>query len=324
MTRAIILVNLGSPDAPEPEAIKQFLGEFLADPRVVEIPALVWLPLLKGIILPLRARRVADHYKKIWTEQGSPLTVISAKQALLLEQALHRAGVSDTLVRAAAVYGRFSLEQRIAELSTQGVTRFLVLPMYPQYSGTTTGAVYDRVAKLFMQQRHAPDITVVREYCYHDQYIAALANSIREHRAQQGAAEMLLFSFHGIPQACVDRGDPYYEQCAYTANATAATLGLAAHQWQMTFQSRFGRAKWLQPYTDEVLAALPASGIRRVDVVCPAFAADCLETLEEIELGSRAQFIAAGGEYFSRIPCLNDRLDHIELLQTIVNAYNFI
>ncbi len=320
MNRAVLLVYLGSPASDEPQSIRQFLNQFLSDRRVVEIPRWLWLPLLRGVILPLRSKRVAKLYQSIWTEQGSPLTVISLRQAELLEKSL---ASPDVLVRAIAAYGDYSLKQCVADLRQQGVERFLVLPMYPQYSGTTTGAVYDQVAEIFTAQRHAPDIRIVREYCYREDYIAALADSIRKHRAQQGTAELLLFSFHGIPQACVDRGDPYYEQCLYTANAVASALNLASNQWRVGFQSRFGRAKWLQPYTDEVLASLPAEGIRRVDVVCPAFAADCLETLEEIEHGSRACFIAAGGEYFSRIECLNDNEEHIAMMNAIVAENDF-
>ena len=320
MKRAVILVYLGSPAAPEPAAIRKFLYQFLADTRVVEIPRWFWLPLLKGVILPLRSRRVARLYQSIWTEQGSPLTAISLRQTRLLEKAL---GSANILVRLAAVYGGTSLAECIADLRKQDVEQFLVLPMYPQYSGTTTAAVYDQVAEIFTHHRYVPDIRVVREYCYRDDYIAALAQSIRRHREQHGAADMLLFSFHGIPQACVDRGDPYYDQCRHTASAVAEALELSDKQWKMSFQSRFGRAQWLQPYTDEVLASLPSSGVRRVDVVCPAFAADCLETLEEIEHGSRACFSAAGGEYFSRIACLNDADEHIEMLRAIVSGYGF-
>ncbi len=320
MKRAVLLVYLGSPASYEPQSIRQFLNQFLSDRRVVEIPRWLWLPLLRGVILPLRSKRVAKLYQSIWTEQGSPLTVISNSQAALLEKSLASPEIA---VRAIAAYGNYPLQQCVADLRQQGVEQFLVLPMYPQYSGTTTGAVYDQVVEIFAQQRYVPDIRIIREYCYRKDYIAALADSIRQHRAQNDAAEMLLFSFHGIPQACVERGDPYYEQCLHTANAVASALNLASHQWRVGFQSRFGRAKWLQPYTDDVLAALPAEGIRRIDVVCPAFAADCLETLEEIEHGSRACFMKAGGEYFSRIACLNDSEAHIAMLNAIVAENDF-
>ncbi|HSC74820.1 MAG TPA: ferrochelatase [Pseudomonadales bacterium] len=319
----MILVNLGSPPAPEPVAVRKFLDQFLSDPRVVEIPRLLWLPLLKGIILPLRCRRVAKLYKEIWTENGSPLTAMTYRQAALLEDALHRAGQEDVVVRVAMTYGEPAIADLVVELGAQGVGKFLVLPLYPQYSGTTTGAIYDQLARLTVVSRYVPDVQVVRDYCHREDYIFALAKSIRDHRAQYGSAELLLFSFHGIPQACIDKGDPYYEHCVYTADTVAEVLGLTQSEWKLCFQSRFGRAKWLQPYTDEVLISLPATGISRVDIICPAFASDCLETLEEIEIGSRNCFIGAGGKYFSRIPCLNDSSDHIKMLQSIVAQYGF-
>ncbi len=323
MKRAVILINLGSPVAPEPFAIKKFLNQFLSDKRVVEIPRLLWLPLLRGIILPLRSRRVAGLYHEIWTDEGSPLTVMTFRQSVLLEKSLTDSGVSDVVVRVAMTYGQPSIAETIENLRADGVEKFLLLPLYPQYSGTTTGAIYDQLADVFLKNRYVPDVHIIRQYCYHADYIETLANSVRDYREQNGSADMLLFSFHGIPQACVDKGDPYYQHCAYTAQAVAVELGLTSAQWKICFQSRFGRAAWLQPYTDAVLTALPAEGIRRVDVICPAFASDCLETLEEIESGSRGCFMNAGGEYFARIPCLNDRKDHIRFLQTLVLENGF-
>lgn len=323
MKRAVILINLGSPSAPEPAAIREFLNQFLSDPRVVEIPRLLWLPLLKGVILPLRCRRVANLYREIWTEQGSPLTAMTYRQATLLEAALHQIGATDITVRVAMTYGQPAIAGLVAELRAQGIEKFLLLPLYPQYSGTTTGAIYDQLAKLVVGSRYVPDLQVVRHYCYRQDYISALAQSITNHRAQHGSGDLLLFSFHGIPKACIDRGDPYFEQCAYTANAVAEALNLSGSQWKLCFQSRFGRAEWLQPYTDEVLKSLPATGTSRVDIICPAFASDCLETLEEIEVGSRNCFMDAGGKYFSRIPCLNDQSEHIKVLQSIVTEYGF-
>jgi ferrochelatase len=323
MKRAVILVNLGSPAAPAPASIRAFLSEFLSDPRVVEIPRWLWLPLLKGIILPLRCKRVAELYKEIWTEQGSPLTVMTYRQAALLESALHQTGATDTVVRVAMTYGQPAISNMVEELRTQGIEKILLLPLYPQYSGTTTGAIYDQLANLIKASRYVPDIHVVRDYCYREDYISALAKSVSDHRMQHGAAELLLFSFHGIPKACVDKGDPYYEHCKYTANAVAKALNLSESQWRLCFQSRFGRAQWLQPYTDDMLKLLPAEGISRVDIICPAFASDCLETLEEIEIGSRNCFIGAGGKYFSRISCLNDSSEHIKMLQSIIIENGF-
>lgn len=323
MKRAVILVNLGSPAAPEPAAIREFLDQFLSDPRVVEIPRLLWLPLLKGVILPLRCRRVAKLYEEIWTEQGSPLTAMTYRQATLLEERLHQIGATDVIVRVAMTYGQPAIAGLVTELRAQGIEKFLLLPLYPQYSGTTTGAIYDQLAKLVTGSRYVPDVQVVRHYCYREDYILALAKSVTDHRAQHGSADLLLFSFHGIPKACIDKGDPYYEQCLHTANEVARALNLSGSQWKLCFQSRFGRAEWLQPYTDEVLKSLPATGISRVDIICPAFASDCLETLEEIEIGSRNCFIGAGGKYFSRIPCLNDQPEHVKVLQSIVSESGF-
>lgn len=321
--RAVILVNLGSPVLPEPASISKFLVQFLSDPRVVEIPAWLWQPLLRGVILPLRAKRVAHLYESIWSETGSPLVATTINQAALLQENLRIHGEKNTVVRYAMTYGRPAISEVISELRVQGFEKFLLIPMYPQYSGTTTGAIYDQVADVYRKSRHVPDLYVIRDHCHREDYIAALANSVIEHRANHGAADRLIFSFHGIPQACVDKGDPYFEHCTYTAQAVAASLGLSTSDWQMCFQSRFGKAKWLQPYTDDVLQKLPQEGIKRIDIICPAFAADCLETLEEIEVGSRACFIGAGGEYFSRIACLNDRQDYIQVLQSIVEEMDF-
>jgi ferrochelatase len=323
MKRAVVLVNLGSPTAPEPAAIRNFLCQFLLDPRVVEIPRIIWWPLLNGVILPLRCKRVAKLYREIWTDEGSPLTAMTHRQAALLETELHKKGATDTVVRVAMTYGNPSIADIVEELRAEGIDNILLLPLYPQYSGTTTGAIYDQVARLLTKSRYVPDIQVVRHYCHREDYIASLAGSIVDHRQQHGSADFLLFSFHGIPKACIDKGDPYYEHCAYTAKAVAEVLNLKDSQWQLCFQSRFGRAEWLQPYTDDVLKSLPASGINRVDVVCPAFASDCLETLEEIDIGSRNCFMGAGGKYFSRISCLNDGREHIKMLQSISSQYGF-
>lgn len=317
----VILVNLGSPAAPEPAAVRAFLGQFLSDRRVVELPAWIWQPLLKCIILPLRSRRVARLYHEIWTPEGSPLTAMTVRQARCLQQRLADSGQTGIVVAHAMTYGEPSMGSVVRQFRQQGIEKLLLIPLYPQYSGTTTGAVYDQVAALTVAERHVPDITVVRQYCERGDYLDALAQSVRDHRQRNGSGDLLLFSFHGIPKSCVDQGDPYRDQCLQTAEGVAARLGLAPAQWQVAFQSRFGKAEWLKPYTDELLAGLPAQGIRRLDIICPAFAADCLETLEEIEEGSRACFLGAGGEYFSRIPCLNDREDHIAVFQAMVEGF---
>lgn len=320
---AVVLVNLGSPESPEPSSIRKFLGQFLSDPRVVEIPSLFWQPLLRGVILPLRANRVAHLYRSIWTHEDSPLTAMTIRQAALLQDALLDNGEKNIVVRYAMTYGQPSIASVVSNLQDLGVARILLIPLYPQYSGTTTGAVYDQVANIYKRSRYVPDLHVVREYCHHRGYAEALARSVTDHRAANGSADKLVFSFHGIPQACVDKGDPYFDHCTYTAETVAEYLGLSRAEWILCFQSRFGKARWLQPYTDDVLQRLPGEGCKRVDIICPAFASDCLETLEEIEISSRERFMRSGGEYFSRIACLNDREDHIRLLCSIAEETNF-
>lgn len=316
MQSAILLVNLGSPSAPTAGAVRKFLADFLSDRRVVELPALLWQPLLRGVILPLRSKRVAKLYQAIWSVEGSPLTAITIRQARALQACLHARGY-EIRVRYAMSYSAPTIAAQIAALRAEGCERIVVLPLYPQYSGTTTGAVCQQLADVVCRSRYVPDLRIVREYCQREDYLDALAASISRQREQRGAGEILLFSYHGIPQACVDKGDPYYQQCLYTSQQVAARLQLEPAQWQMTFQSRFGKAAWLTPYTDEILAQLPEKSIRRVDVVCPAFAADCLETLEEIEHGSRRVFCEAGGEVFQRLDCLNDEPAHIDMMANI-------
>ncbi len=318
--RAVILVNLGSPAAPESPAIKKFLSQFLSDRRVVELPALLWRPLLRAVILPLRVKRLVHSYRKIWTEDGSPLTAMTLRQTRLLQATL-RADFPQLHVQHAMTYGTPAIADVIKNMRAQGIEDIALIPLYPQYSGTSTGAVYDQLAALIQRSRFVPDVRVLRQYYEREDYIAALAQSVSEHWALHGRGEKLLFSFHGIPQFCVDKGDPYFAQCQQTAQAVATSLSLSSAQWGVCFQSRFGRATWLQPYTDSVLQQLPSAGVRSVDLLCPSFAADCLETLEEIEIGSRAIFLAAGGERFSRIACLNDHPRHIEMLANIVQEF---
>lgn len=309
----VVLVNLGSPATPEPLAVRQFLGRFLSDQRVVELPRWLWWPLLYGVILPLRSQRMSTLYRAIWTTEGSPLTAILHRQTQALQVLC-----PDVSVVSAVTYGEPSIRSAVEKLRSQGLETIVVLPLYPQYSGTTTGAVCDQLAAIACTSRHVPDTRLVRQYSSRPDYIAALAHSIRQHWASNERSEKLLFSFHGIPVRCVEKGDPYEQQCRGTAEAVAAALALSPEQWQVTFQSRFGKAEWLQPYTDVVLAELLQQGCRTVDVICPAFSADCLETLEEIEVGSRNVFLAAGGQRFSRIPCLNDAPEHIQMMAAIV------
>ncbi|SHE81876.1 ferrochelatase [Microbulbifer donghaiensis] len=324
MSTAVILMNLGTPSEPTAPAVRSFLRDFLSDPRVVEIPRPLWLAILHGLVLPLRPRRIAPAYAEIWGRsadgepvEGSPLLYYTRRQAELLQEYL-REQRPDITVTHAVTYGEPQLESVIARLRREGFESFTVLPLYPQYSATTTAAIYDQVAQIFRNSRDIPDINVVRDYYQNPFYIRALANSVRDYWEKRGPADKLLLSFHGIPKANIKKGDPYYRQCCETAEHLAAELGLNADQWQVSFQSRFGKAEWLQPYTDKTLIEWGKKGIARVDVICPAFAADCLETLEEISVENRANFLKAGGKDYHYIPALNLRRDHIEALAAIV------
>ena len=324
MKTAVVLMNLGTPAAPTVAAIRRYLREFLSDRRVVEIPRLIWYPILYGIILPFRPKRTAVLYQQLWQEYGdSPLRVISAQQLealqCYLQQQSQQSGESDVpLLRLAMTYGEPSLPRVLDELCAQGVEHILVLPLYPQYSATTTGPIYDRVAALFQMRRNIPSISVLKQYCTHPLYIDALAQSVRAHWQQHGRAQRLLMSFHGIPRRNVELGDPYRAQCETTAQLLAQHLGLRAEEWSLSFQSRLGRAEWLQPYTSAVLQQWGEAKLASVDVICPAFAADCLETLEEIAIENRHLFERAGGGEFRYIPCLNASAPHIALLAQLI------
>lgn len=316
---AVVLVNLGSPEAPTPRAVRRFLKQFLSDQRVVEIPRLLWWPILYGVILPLRPKRVARAYQEIWTPEGSPLKVIMASLAEKLAASLREAqGDGAPSVAVAYSYGEPSIRSQVAHLRAQGVERLLLLPVFPQYSATSTGPVYDQVADLYRANRDIPDIRIQKSYCHRQDYIAGLVRSVQAHWQEKGRTDVLLFSFHGIPQRNVDLGDPYAAQCLQTATDVAAALQLTETQWRISFQSRLGKAQWLQPYTDVLLAELPTQGVASVSVICPAFAVDCLETLEEIEQENRQVFLGAGGIEYHYIPCLNDGADQIFLLSNMV------
>lgn len=302
---AVLWCNLGSPDAPTATAVRPYLADFLGDPRVVEIPKVLWAPILHGIILRTRPAKSAAKYASIWMREGSPLKVWTQKQATLLAGWLGERGHRVT-VRDAMRYGSPSIASRLDALHADGVTRVLVLQAYPQYSGTTTASVIDAVNAWSRKQRRVPEFRFVNDYHDDPAYIEALAQSIEKHWKTDGRGEVLLMSFHGIPARNIALGDPYQAQCLETARLLAARLGLSSTQYRVTFQSRFGKAKWLEPYTEPTLRELGASGVKRVDVVCPGFPADCLETLEEIAMEGREAFLHSGGEAFSYIPCLND------------------
>lgn len=312
----VLLIALGTPAAPTPTAIRQFLQPFLCDPRVIEAPRALWLPVVYGIILPLRPRRLVSAYQSIWTERGSPLLVISEDQREALQARLG----DEVPVMLAMRYGEPSIRSALDAFAAQQVERLIVLPMYPQYSATTTASAYDGLFAELADDRRMPALTTLTEYATHPAYIAALADSVREHWATQGRAEHLMMSFHSIPQSYVDRGDPYGAQCQLTADALAAALALTPDQWSIAFQSRVGRMPWLQPYTDERISSLAKAGMKTLDVICPGFAADCLETLEEIAQRYAALFVEGGGQALRYIPALNTRSAHIDLLESLVRA----
>lgn len=301
---AVLMVQLGTPDQPESSAVRRYLREFLSDPRVVEIPRLVWAVILNGIILNVRPARSAAKYASIWTEQGSPLAVHTAAQALQLAQALDARG-HDVEVAWAMRYGHPSISTVMRGLRERNVTRLLVLPMYPQYAGSTTATAFDEVFRELMQWRNQPELRLIRSFHTHAPYIEALATHIEDRWARDGRPDQLMMSFHGVPRRTLLMGDPYHCECLVTARLLATRLGLARDQYRVTFQSRFGKAEWLQPYTDATLRELGAARIGRLDVVCPGFVADCLETLEEIAMEGQETFHEAGGGEYRYLGCLN-------------------
>jgi len=310
----VLLVNLGTPDAPTPAALRMYLKQFLGDPRVVEANRLIWWFALNVVILNIRPKKSAHAYQTVWTDEGSPLLVISKQQ----QQALQSKLGDEALVELAMTYGNPSIEQGLNKLREQGCNHLFILPLYPQYSGSTTAAVTDQVFDVFKSWRRVPNVRVLSAYHDEPAYIDALANSVREHWDKQGKAEKLMMSFHGIPKRYANNGDPYQLHCQQTAQLLADNLGLKGDAWMLTFQSIFGREEWLQPYTASQLKTWGAEGIKDVDVICPGFAADCLETLEEITVENKGYFIEAGGKDLRYIPALNDRDDHISLLQDLV------
>ena len=310
---AVLLSNLGTPDAPTPAALRRYLAEFLWDPRVVEIPRPLWWLILNGVILRTRPAKSAAKYASIWTEQGSPLLVWSARQAELLQAELAQRGHA-VLVRHAMRYGAPSLGSVLDGLQADGATRVLVLPLYPQYAAATTASTFDAVAGWAQRSRRMPELRFVNRYHDDAGYIRALAASVREHWALHGRGQKLVMSFHGVPARSLTLGDPYHCECHKTARLLAEALGIGKDDYIVTFQSRLGRAKWLEPYTEPTVKLLAEQGIKRIDAICPGFAADNLETLEEIAMEAKEAFIHAGGERFDFIDCLNDRPDWIGAL----------
>jgi len=305
----VLLVNLGTPDSPSPADVGRYLREFLADPRVVDLPRWLWLPLLYGIIVPLRRHRSAAAYGRIWQAGGSPLLINSRAIAARLAGAL----AGEAQVELAMRYGSPSVCEGLSALQSAGIRRLCVIPMYPQYSHTTTASVLDAVEDGLRKLEWQPEMTAVRDYYRHPRWAPAIAESIRRYQGGHGRPERLLFSLHGIPQRYVRQGDPYADQCRESVSAIRSELGVSAVEAPMTFQSRVGREPWLQPYTDQTLKELAEAGVRHVQVVCPGFAADCLETLEEIAMLNRELFQEHGGERLDYIPALNDSEEQIAL-----------
>jgi protoporphyrin/coproporphyrin ferrochelatase len=314
---AVLVVNLGTPDEPTPSAVRRYLAEFLADPRVIELPRWFWLPLLHGVILPFRSRRSAHAYSQVWTERGSPLLSLSQDLTHGLREALD-ADARPLTVRLAMRYGNPSIRSVLEELHDEGVRRLLVLPLYPQYSATTTAAVFDEVMAALSEWRWMPELRWVVDYWKEPAWLDAVAGSIRQAWQDEPAGGHLLFSFHGIPQRYFRNGDPYHCQCQGSAREIVQRLGLPRERWTLAFQSRVGREEWLRPYTDETVIALARQGVKRLDVVCPGFAVDCLETLEEIAMQNAEAFVKAGGERLRYLPALNAAPSHVAALASAV------
>ena len=317
---AVLYCNLGTPESPSTADVRRFLAEFLSDQRVVEIPRLLWLLILHGIILRFRPAKSAAKYASIWTPEGSPLKIWTSRQAAKLQEWLQAQG-HQVLVRYAMRYGSQAMATELDALKAQGVTRVLIVPAYPQYSATTTASLFDAVYTWAAKVRNLPELRFVNHYHDHPHYIAALANSVQRHWQQHGRPDQLVMSFHGVPERTLHLGDPYHCECFKTARLLAEALGLSKAEYKVTFQSRLGRAKWLEPYTEPTLIALAQSGVKRVDVMCPGFSSDCLETLEEINMEAREAFLHAGGEAFHYIACLNDDPEFVAALGEVAQQH---
>lgn len=319
----VLLTNLGSPDAPNTSAVRKYLRQFLSDPRVVEIPRIIWLIILHGIILRVRPKKSAKLYKSVWTEQGAPLIVTSKAQQVKVAAQLAQEYGDNVIVDVAMRYGEPSIPSVLQKFQQQGVNNLVVLPLYPQYAGPTTASTFDAISNELQQWRYVPSLHFINSYHNNSHYINALANSVSEHLDKYGKPDKLVLSYHGMPELFYQWGDPYYDFCQITTNLLkqellSRSMSLPDECFVMTFQSRFGKATWLQPYTDETLESLAKSGHKHIAIISPAFSADCLETLEELEGENREIFMEAGGEQYHYIAALNDRDDHIEALVNIL------
>lgn len=312
----ILLINLGTPDSASIDSVKKYLAQFLSDPRVVELPAWIWRPILHALILRTRPKKTAHAYQKIWTESGSPLLNIAKQQTAALAKLL-----PNTQIKLAMRYGNPSIANGLKELQQQKIEKLIIFPLYPQYSSAATGTAIAEVMRIIQHWRVTPELHCINQYAENSVYIKTVAQSINEFWQKNPRGEKLLFSFHGLPENSIKKGDPYFSQCHRTAKLIAEQLQLSNQQWQVVFQSRFGLQRWLQPYCDKTLKIFPKQGITSVDIVCPGFSADCLETLEEIALRNQEIFMKAGGVRYQYIPALNDSAEHIQVLNNIIQNY---
>ena len=314
----ILVTNLGTPDAPKKAELKRYLREFLSDPRVVEVPRLIWWMVLNLVILNIRPKRSAQAYSTVWTERGSPLMFNTQDQTIALRAKLKSTYGENVVVEFAMRYGAPSVDSVIDNMLEQGVRKLLVLPLYPQYCASTTASTFDAVAASLAKKRLIPELRFINHYHDFTQYIQAVADKIRQHWQTHGRADKLIFTYHGIPKRYLLNGDPYHCECYKTSRLLAENLGLTADEYMVTFQSRFGREEWLKPYTDKTLMTLPGQGIKSVQLVCPGFSADCLETIEEIGEENRDYFLEAGGERYEYIAALNADASHIDMMASLI------
>jgi len=319
-TTGILLTNLGTPDEPTAKAVKPYLREFLSDPRVIEIPKLLWQIILRGIILQIRPRRSAKIYSTVWTNEGSPLLAIAKKQLDLVRKNL-KSSHSNSVVELAMRYGNPSIESALLKLKQQKIRRLLVLPLYPQYCAATTASTFDKVTNILQKWRWIPELRFINQYFEEENYIMALSKSIEDFWKKNGKPQKTIFSYHGIPKKYHIKGDPYHCFCLKTSRLVKEYLNLSDDDVMTTFQSRFGRAEWLQPYTSQTLIELPSKGIKDVHIISPGFSADCLETLEELEEENREYFMNAGGKKYKYIPCLNDNPLHISMMVNLIKKH---
>lgn len=316
----VLVTNLGTPESPTKAALKPYLKQFLSDPRVVEVPRVIWWAVLNLIILNIRPKRSAEAYKTVWTEDGSPLLSITKAQSEAIAARCKAEYGDDVIVDFAMRYGNPGIDKVIDSMLARGVDKLVVLPLYPQYCASTTGSTFDAIAEDFTKRRWLPELRFINQYCDNPDYIKAVANKIRAHWDKHGKADKLLFSYHGIPKRYLLNGDPYHCQCHKTSRLLAEELGLGKDAYMTTFQSRFGREEWLKPYTDETLKGLPGQGVESVQVCCPGFSADCLETIEEIGEENRDYFMEAGGKRYEYIEALNSDESHIDMLFDLIKT----